>query len=214
MASPESMRSIDSLSTEEVIQFIVGLHADYFRVEGDYAAFIQTHLMSPLTGAHRGEETSAPAARERPRVTPASRARGRGASRARQRTDWPELPTALTCCGSCSTCTGSTSSNGRKEKRQAPAHGQGRARDIRAESGPSKSILSDDDAKASDSEEAASQHLESSKGGDGEAGSGSESGGDNAEEGYGAESGDDACSGSGSDSDSGANGDSAPIFVF
>ena len=50
MAPVESMRSADGISTEEVIQFMVGLDADYFRAKGDYVAFIRTHLMPPLTG--------------------------------------------------------------------------------------------------------------------------------------------------------------------
>lgn len=65
---------------------MVGFDADYFRAEGDYAAFIRTHLMRPLTDVRGGEEARALGARERPRVT-----------QARQRTNWPELPTTLTC---------------------------------------------------------------------------------------------------------------------
>ncbi|GMP24295.1 hypothetical protein CsSME_00001610 [Camellia sinensis var. sinensis] len=97
MASPMSMRAIDKLSAEEVIQFMVGLEVEYFRVEGDYVAFIQTHLMSPLTGVREGEGVRAPAARARRKATRASRARGKEVPQARQGTGWLELPTALTC---------------------------------------------------------------------------------------------------------------------
>lgn len=86
MVPPESMRSPDSLSIDDITQFMWGLDADCFRVEGDYAAFIQTHLMPPLTDARGGEEAL--------RLTRATRAR---ASWARQRTGWPKLPTTLTC---------------------------------------------------------------------------------------------------------------------
>ncbi|XP_028105164.1 hyphally-regulated protein-like [Camellia sinensis] len=100
---------------------------------------------------------------------------------------------------------------GRRE-RQAPVRGQGRAKGARAENGPSEPILSDDVVETSDSEEAASQQLESSESGGDDAGSGSKSGGDDVEEGSGAESRDSSGSDSGleGDSDSGADGDSAP----
>ncbi|GMP69062.1 hypothetical protein CsSME_00028458 [Camellia sinensis var. sinensis] len=97
MAPPESMRSTKSLSVEEVIQFMVGLDVDFFRAEGDYTDFILTHLMPPLTGVPGDEEAGAPAARARRKVTRASRACGRRASRAGRRADWLELPTMLTC---------------------------------------------------------------------------------------------------------------------
>ncbi|GMQ01912.1 hypothetical protein CsSME_00048367 [Camellia sinensis var. sinensis] len=48
MPPPKSMRSVDSLSVDAVTQFMVGLDADYFSAEDDYATFIQTHLMPPL----------------------------------------------------------------------------------------------------------------------------------------------------------------------
>ncbi|GMP40368.1 hypothetical protein CsSME_00010842 [Camellia sinensis var. sinensis] len=80
MGPPESMRSTESLSVEEVIQFMVGFDVDFFRAEGDYAAFIQTHLMPPLMGVRGAEEARAPAASARARVTRASRACGKGAS--------------------------------------------------------------------------------------------------------------------------------------
>ena len=62
---------------------MVGLDVDFFQAEGDYAAFIQTHLMPPLTGVHGAEEARAPVVRARLRVTRASRARGRGAPQTR-----------------------------------------------------------------------------------------------------------------------------------
>ncbi|GMP83393.1 hypothetical protein CsSME_00037322 [Camellia sinensis var. sinensis] len=80
--------------------------------------------------------------------------------------------------GSCSTCTSSTSSSNRDEReRQAPTCGRGRFRGTRDESNPSEPILSDDDVEMSDSEEAVSQHSESSESGD-DTGLGSESGDD------------------------------------
>ena len=50
MAPPESMRLADSLFVDAVTQFMTGLDADYFRAEGDYVTFIQTHLMPSLSG--------------------------------------------------------------------------------------------------------------------------------------------------------------------
>ncbi|GMP69074.1 hypothetical protein CsSME_00028470 [Camellia sinensis var. sinensis] len=97
MAPPESLRSTESLSIEEVIQLMVGLDFDFFRAEGDYTDFILTHLIPALTGVRGDEEAGAPAAKVRRKVTRASRDRGRRASRAGQRADWPELPTTLTC---------------------------------------------------------------------------------------------------------------------
>lgn len=76
---------------------MVGLDIDYFRAEGDYTTFIQTHLTPPLTGAHGGEEVRAPAAREVRRVTMVTKARARGAPRERQRARWPDFPATLTC---------------------------------------------------------------------------------------------------------------------
>lgn len=96
MPPPESMRSADSLSVDAVTYFMVGLDADYFRVEGNYATFIQSHLMPPLTGARGGERARAPTARETRRVT---RARAKGAPRVGQGIGLPELSTVLTCWG-------------------------------------------------------------------------------------------------------------------
>ncbi|XP_028074675.1 uncharacterized protein LOC114277057 [Camellia sinensis] len=78
---------------------MVGLDADYFRVEGDYATFIQTHLMPPLTSVRGGEGAGAPAVRERGREAKATRTHGRRDSQTRQRAGWPKLPTSLTCWG-------------------------------------------------------------------------------------------------------------------
>ena len=72
---------------------MVGLDVDLFRMEGDYATFIQTHLMPPLTGIRGGEGARAPTARGRGRAT---RSRRRRDPEARQETGWPELPTTLT----------------------------------------------------------------------------------------------------------------------
>ncbi|GMP69061.1 hypothetical protein CsSME_00028457 [Camellia sinensis var. sinensis] len=237
MAPPESMRSTKSLSVEEVIQFMVGLDVDFFRVGDDYTDFILTHLMPPLTGVPGDEEAGAPAAR----VT-----HGRRASRVGRRADWLELPTTLTCWRHTRKAyqisielaaaghelvgvRGSTSippmptvpagaaalapvisppAAGRRE-RKIPTCGRRRARGTRDRSGPSEPILSDDDTEMSDSKEAVSQHSESFESGDDDTSSGSESGGD-AEASSKVEGGDGSGSDSGPDSDSGANGDKAP----
>ncbi|GMP48083.1 hypothetical protein CsSME_00015565 [Camellia sinensis var. sinensis] len=193
MTPPESMRLADSLSAQEVIQFMVGLEADYFRVEGDYTVFIQIYLMPPLTGVRGGERARAPAARVAPRATRATSARRRGASRTRCTAGAAPGPTV------------SPLAVGERGK-QAPARSRGRARGPQDENGPSEPFLSDDDAETSGSEEAVSPQSESSESGDNND-SKSESGGD-AEPGSKAESGDDSGFDLASGSDSGAVGDS------
>ncbi|GMP27647.1 hypothetical protein CsSME_00003542 [Camellia sinensis var. sinensis] len=94
-----------------------------------------------------------------------------------------------------------------RRERQAPARSRGRARSARAESGPSKPILSKDDTVTSEAEEATSQHAESSQSGDDNADSGSASG-DATEPSSEIESSDDFGFGSASGSNSGADGDS------
>ncbi|GMP24169.1 hypothetical protein CsSME_00001532 [Camellia sinensis var. sinensis] len=83
MGPPPSMRATEQLTSQEMIQFTRGLDANYYLGEGDYATFIETHLMPPLTDIHGGEGIRVPAMRERVGVPKATRAR--------------ELPTALTC---------------------------------------------------------------------------------------------------------------------
>ncbi|XP_028076414.1 uncharacterized protein LOC114278545 [Camellia sinensis] len=96
MAPPASIRATHRLSADEVIQFMVVLEAEYFRMEGDYATFIQTHLMPPLTGVHEDKGVRAPAVRVTRRASRASTARGRGTPRAERRAGWPEFLTELT----------------------------------------------------------------------------------------------------------------------
>ena len=96
MPPPSSMREAHVLSTNQVIQFIVGLEIDYFHAEGDYATFIQTHLMPPLTGVRGGEGARAPATRGRGGATRSRRRRG---PEGRQETAWPVLPATMTCRG-------------------------------------------------------------------------------------------------------------------
>ncbi|GMP72253.1 hypothetical protein CsSME_00030352 [Camellia sinensis var. sinensis] len=132
MAPPLSMRATKRLIFQEIIQFTEGLEANYFRGEGDHVIFIRTHLMLPLTGNRGSEGAGAPTARERarvPRVTRATRAHGRGATQVGQRTDWPELPTALRSPAATVALAPAMSppAAGRRE-RQAPTRILGRAR--------------------------------------------------------------------------------------
>ncbi|XP_028090384.1 uncharacterized protein LOC114290642 [Camellia sinensis] len=92
MAPPASIRETHRLSEDEVIEFMVGLDADHFLMEGDYVTFIQMHLMPPLTGVRGGEGARAPAARRRGRAIISRRRRD---PEARQETGWPELPTTV-----------------------------------------------------------------------------------------------------------------------
>ncbi|GMQ09554.1 hypothetical protein CsSME_00052882 [Camellia sinensis var. sinensis] len=40
MPPPVAMQTADSLPARAIIQFMVGLDADYFKAKGDYATFI------------------------------------------------------------------------------------------------------------------------------------------------------------------------------
>lgn len=88
-----SMRATESLSSQEMIQFTEGLDADHFLGEGDYAIFIQTHLMPPLMGARVDRVAGAPTA-DRTRAT---RVGTRGVPPIGQVTGWPESLTMLRC---------------------------------------------------------------------------------------------------------------------
>ncbi|GMP85730.1 hypothetical protein CsSME_00038774 [Camellia sinensis var. sinensis] len=90
------MRVTERYTMQEMINFKRGWDADFFRLEGDYTAFIQTYLMLPLTSAHRGERARAPTIGERAGGSRASRAHDRRGSQTRQKARWPELPASLT----------------------------------------------------------------------------------------------------------------------
>ncbi|XP_028127109.1 uncharacterized protein LOC114323651 [Camellia sinensis] len=94
MLPPPSMQATESLSSQEVADFTRGVDADYFLGEGDYATYIQTHLMPPLTGthAHTGRAANAPLM-SRAQVP---RGRARGVPPTRQSFGWPELLTKST----------------------------------------------------------------------------------------------------------------------
>ncbi|KAL7181420.1 hypothetical protein ACSBR1_040329 [Camellia fascicularis] len=83
------IRIVDSLSTEAIIQYMVGLDADYFRGEGNYTTFIRTLLMPPLTGVHAGDAVGA--------LQEAKAGIGGAPSNA-QATGCPAIPTTILCC--------------------------------------------------------------------------------------------------------------------
>ncbi|GMP36168.1 hypothetical protein CsSME_00008376 [Camellia sinensis var. sinensis] len=75
LRGPDLSRLVFELFTDQVIQFMVGLNTDYFRMEGDYATFVQKHLMPPLSGVQGGEGARAPAERGKGRATRSRRRR-------------------------------------------------------------------------------------------------------------------------------------------
>ncbi|GMP36388.1 hypothetical protein CsSME_00008531 [Camellia sinensis var. sinensis] len=88
--------TIEKYTLQEMIDFMRAWDADFFLVEGDYTAFIQTYLRPPLTGARGGERARAPTMGERGRGAGVTRTHGRRGSGTRQRIGWPELPATLT----------------------------------------------------------------------------------------------------------------------
>ncbi|KAF5933847.1 hypothetical protein HYC85_030018 [Camellia sinensis] len=95
MPPPPSMRTTESLSVQEVIDFTRSVDADCFLGEGDYATFIWTHLMPPLMGTrvHIGRVADIPSTS----TARAPRGKTRGMLPTRRGFGWPELPTELTC---------------------------------------------------------------------------------------------------------------------
>lgn len=104
MPPPTYMRITERYTMQEMIDFTKGWDADFFRLKGDYTAFIQTYLMPPLTGTRKGERDRAPAAAERAGGSRATQAHDRRGSQTRRRVGWSELPTTMTCWG----CSGET----------------------------------------------------------------------------------------------------------
>lgn len=58
---PPFMWTVDGLQVDAIVQFMAGQDADLFREVEDYTAFIQTHLMPPLSKARAGDAADAPA---------------------------------------------------------------------------------------------------------------------------------------------------------
>ncbi|XP_028077959.1 uncharacterized protein DDB_G0284671-like [Camellia sinensis] len=207
------MRAAESLSPQEITDFMRGTDVDRYIREGDYTIYIQTYLMPLLIGArvHTGRAANVPSSsRARAADAPStSRARAprdgaRGMPLARQSVGWPDLPTELTGQTSADWTSGDRGMAistppvvGRD--REAPAHGRGRHHEP---------VMHEDDDETSEDEKAASPQSESSGGGDDGTGSGSE-GGDDAEEGSKDGNGGSSGSGSGLESDNGVDGDSA-----
>ncbi|XP_028054900.1 uncharacterized protein LOC114259096 [Camellia sinensis] len=230
------MQAIESLSPQEIINFMRGTDVDLFIGEEDYTTYLQTYLMPPLTGVRdfTGRETDVPSSsRARAADTPstsrarAPRDRARGIPHARQSFGWPDLPTELTALHrvrrgitrDVGLIRGDDHEAGvdhqlpRYSDRNisAPSSSREREREIlvRGRGRHREPIVRDDDDETSDAEteEAGDQHTESSESRDDDAGSGSTSG-DEAEPDSDAED-DDSDSSSASDSDSGTDGDSS-----
>ena len=85
MLPPTYMRVIERYTTQEMIDFTKGWDANFFRLEGDYIAFIQTYLMLPLIGVCGGERARAPVIRDRAGGSKASHAHDRRGPQVRQR---------------------------------------------------------------------------------------------------------------------------------
>ncbi|XP_028122440.1 uncharacterized protein LOC114319608 isoform X3 [Camellia sinensis] len=97
------MRQTERYPPHEMADYTIGWEAEGFRGEGDYAEYVQTYIMWPLSSGRRAE-------RKRP-ATPAARAgagagvlrmarvRGRSGPRRGRGVGWPALPTMMTYRG-------------------------------------------------------------------------------------------------------------------
>ncbi|KAL7228266.1 hypothetical protein ACSBR2_007053 [Camellia fascicularis] len=81
--------------------YTIGWDAEGFRGKGDYAEYVQTYIMRPLSSGRRAERErpAASAVGARARAPRRARARGRSGPQRGQRAGWPALPTMMTCRG-------------------------------------------------------------------------------------------------------------------
>ncbi|XP_028052376.1 uncharacterized protein LOC114256875 [Camellia sinensis] len=103
-APPLDMRSTESLTPREVNDLMLGVDADLFLEEGEYAIYRHTYLMPPLIGVRTPTRKAADMpssnrarATDIPSTSRASKSRGRarGMPSTCQYAGWPVLPTEL-----------------------------------------------------------------------------------------------------------------------
>ncbi|KAL7213424.1 hypothetical protein ACSBR2_016030 [Camellia fascicularis] len=102
---PTHMRDTERFTLEQMADYTIGWDAEGFRGEGDYAKYVRTCIMRPLSSGGRAERErpAAPAARAgvgagagAPRM---ARVRGRRGTRRGRGASWLALPTTMTCRG-------------------------------------------------------------------------------------------------------------------
>ncbi|KAF5932894.1 hypothetical protein HYC85_029065 [Camellia sinensis] len=97
---PAHMRDTERFTAREMRDYTVGWGAEHHRGEGDYAEYVRTYIMRPLSGGRRaeGERPAAPAAGAGAGAgagtSRRARVHGRSGARGGRGTGWPALPTA------------------------------------------------------------------------------------------------------------------------
>ena len=99
------MRHTEGFSLEQMRDYSVGWGTEHHKGEGDYAEYVRTYIMRPLSGGRRaeGERPAAPAAGAGAgagaSTSRRARVHGRSGAQAGRGTGWPALPTALSYRG-------------------------------------------------------------------------------------------------------------------
>ena len=99
------MRHTERFSLEQMRGFTVGWSEEHHRGEGDYAEYVRTYIMRPLSGGRRaeGERPAAPAAGAGAGAgagtSRRARVHGRSGAQGGRGTGWPALPTVLSYRG-------------------------------------------------------------------------------------------------------------------
>ncbi|KAI7989095.1 Protein MAIN-LIKE 2, partial [Camellia lanceoleosa] len=100
---PTHMRHTEMYTIEDMADYTISWDAEGFRGEGDYAEYVRTYIMRPLSsgGQARRERPVAPAARVGAGAGEAriAQARGKSGSQRERGAGWPALPTMMTCRG-------------------------------------------------------------------------------------------------------------------
>ena len=100
---PTHMRHTEGFSFEHMRDYTVGWGAECHRGEGDYAEYVRTYIMRPLSGGRRAERggPAAPVAGAGAGAgtSRTARVRGRSGARRGRGVSWPALPTSLTYRG-------------------------------------------------------------------------------------------------------------------
>ncbi|KAF5933342.1 hypothetical protein HYC85_029513 [Camellia sinensis] len=98
---PAHMRDTERFAAQEMRDYTVGWGAEHHRGEGDYAEYVRTYIMRPLSGGRRaeGERPAAPVAGAGVGTSRRARVHGMSGARGGRGTGWPALPTVLSYRG-------------------------------------------------------------------------------------------------------------------
>ncbi|GMP84840.1 hypothetical protein CsSME_00038212 [Camellia sinensis var. sinensis] len=102
---PAHMRDTERFVAQDMRDYTIGWGAEHHRGEGDYAEYVRTYIMRPLSGGRRaeGERPAVPVARAGAGVGAGTlrraRVHGRSGARGGRGTGWPALPTVLSYRG-------------------------------------------------------------------------------------------------------------------